>query len=73
MCAVHINKPALSAADRLLIERLAHTLPVRYAEADKFVNADVVDTCCELVGADAPGRDGGGGGPPPAPRLRTLS
>jgi hypothetical protein len=70
---MHIDKPALSAADRLLIERLARTLPIRYAGADKFVNEDVVDTCCELVGADAPGRDGGGGGPPPAPRSRTRS
>jgi hypothetical protein len=38
MGAVHINKPALSAAERLLIERLARMLPVCYAEADKFVN-----------------------------------
>jgi hypothetical protein len=49
MGAVHINKPAVSAADRVLVERFVRTMPFRFSEADKFVNEDVVDTCCQLV------------------------
>jgi hypothetical protein len=49
MGAMHINKPAVSAADRVLVERFARTMPFRFSETDKFVNEDVVDTCCQLV------------------------
>jgi hypothetical protein len=71
MGAVHINKPVLSAADRLLIERLPHMLPVRYAEADKFVNEEMVDACCELVAQMRPGETAAAAGhrPPLAQEL----
>jgi hypothetical protein len=32
-----------------LVEQFARTMPFRFSEADKFVNEDVVDACCELV------------------------
>jgi hypothetical protein len=49
MGAVHINKPAVSAADRVLVEHFARAMPIRFSEADKFINEDVVNTCCQLV------------------------
>jgi hypothetical protein len=49
MGAVHINKPAVSAADRVLVEHFARAMFFRFSEADKFINEDVVDTCCQLV------------------------